>query len=182
MSDCPCLCVWSEVLHSFQFSVACHKNAWHFVRHRHRKVWIGLVILESNVERWIELLDPRKFQLQCLKLGFYNRPVDIDCALYHSARSLMKRFKRGEIALQPGSKVLRFTNVENSSLTVIKAVNTRSGWDFRGFWPKREIVRHLAKDFLQEHTSKASLVLGDLFGCALCNQFTTSETSFWPKV
>jgi hypothetical protein len=42
----------------------------------------------------------------------------------------VQRFKRDKVALQSCSEVLRFTNIENSSLAVIEAIDA---WSCRNF-------------------------------------------------
>jgi hypothetical protein len=57
--------------------------------------------------------------------------------LNHAPGSLVQRFKRGKVALQSCFEVLRFTNIENSSLAVIEAIDAWSCRDLGSFRSKR---------------------------------------------
>ena len=73
--NCPGMCVGPEIVNALAFRLAHDRDAWPRLPDGDGKEGIGLIVSIPDVESWIELLDPRVLESQCLDLGCYRYPV-----------------------------------------------------------------------------------------------------------
>ncbi len=136
LADGPDLGVGTEVLGAADLAVARDHDPWVVLAERHGQVGVRLVVPELDVERRVELLDPRELELQRLELAADDGPLDAGRRRDHPTRALVQALQGCEVVGEPGAEVVRLAHVEHAVRGVAEAVHARR----RGDLPRSRAV------------------------------------------
>ena len=130
--DRPHLGEGTEVLHSLASLSAGDEGTRYLVIHRDRKVRVGLVVAEHDVEPRVELIDPRPFELQSFDLGVDDGPFHRVRGVDHRRGAWVQLCGVGEVRVESVAEVLRLSDIDHPSVGVTELVDPGRGGDRPG--------------------------------------------------
>src|SRR6218665_2034036 len=125
----PHLGVRAEVACAPDLLVAGDDQPGGLLAQRDREIRVGLVVLELNVERRLELRDPRVFEHEGLGIGRDDRPIETRRECEHSLSPGGNRAQRLEVVREPGPQILRLADVQYTALAITEPVDPGTGRD-----------------------------------------------------